>query len=418
MSNWTGLWVGNHQISRLRDGIEDPLMAAFRDEMLSCEEISATDVYGTGTGDSEHLVYALRGPGREIAERLGLLGYTREMAMECINELLDEKRLPSFPTSREARNPFEDAEREFLEGYSATEWVRDLKQVQPPAQPHPFGFGERDWLIRLLQWAYPPLALRAALLALPDAEVVLYVQESEGDPDPEIYQLCSMARESLHFTASQSAPVVVLTEGSTDVAFLKPALALLYPHLTDLVRFMDYNSSTRAQGGAGSLVTMVRAFAAAGIANPVIALFDNDTAASEALRPLRRDAALPPNIKVLQYPPLELARSYPTLGPPSLDTPTGSPTRADVNGLAGSIELYLGTDALSLPGGSLRPVQWRSYSAACQQYQGEVTDKRAVEAAYASKLSSAQRDPSVIDAQDWTGVRAILETIIHAFEVD
>ncbi|MFJ2349619.1 hypothetical protein [Streptomyces antimycoticus] len=413
MNTWDGLWVGNHQISRLRDGLDDPLVAAFRDEMLSCEEISATDVYGPGTGTSEHLVYALRGPGREIADRLGLLGFTREGAMDYVNELLDEERSPTFPLSRGVRTPREDTERDFLDGYSATDWVRDLKQAQPPAQPHPFGFGEPDWLIRLLRYAYPPLALRAALLALPDAEVVMYVQESEGDPDPELFQLCSMARESLHNTASKSSPVVVLTEGSTDVAILEPALDLLYPHLTDLVRFMDYGN--RPQGGAGGLVTTVRAFAAAGIANPVIALFDNDTAASEALRPLHRDA-LPRNIKFLQYPPLELARSYPTLGPPSIGTPTGSPTRADVNGLAGSIELYLGTDALSLPDGSLRPVQWRSYSPACQQYQGEVTEKRAVQQAYASKLASAQRDPSVIDSQDWAGVRAILDTVIHAFE--
>ncbi|GAA4335169.1 hypothetical protein GCM10023086_67470 [Streptomyces venetus] len=280
----------------------------------------------------------------------------------------------------------------FLEAYSATDWGRDLGRAQPRTDPHPFGFGEPTWLVSLLRYAYPPLALRAALLALPDTEAVMYVHEAEGDPDSELLQLCSPARESLHNTAAEHAPLVVLTEGSTDVTVPKPALELLYPHLTDLARFMDYGS--RPQGGAGSLVTTVRAFATAGITNPVIALFDNDTAASEALRPLARDT-LPPNIKILQYPPRELASNYPTLGPASADTPTGRTTRADVNGLAGSIELYLGTDALSLPDGSLRPVQWRNYSSACQQYQ---------------------HDPSPIDAQDWAGVRAILDAVIHALE--
>ncbi|UXX98112.1 hypothetical protein N7U49_48350 (plasmid) [Streptomyces sp. AD2-2] len=108
--------------------------------------------------------------------------------------------------------------------------------------------------------------------------------------------------------------------------------------------------------------------------------------------------------------------SYPTLGPPSVDTPTGSPTRADVNGLAGSIELYLGTDALSLPDGNLRPVQWRSYSSACQQYQGEVTEKKVIQQAFAAKVARAQHDSSLIDTQDWTGVQAILDAVIHAFE--
>ncbi|QLH19305.1 hypothetical protein [Streptomyces sp. Rer75] len=414
MGAWEGLWVEGHQISRLRDGIDNPLLAAFQDEMLQCEEVSARDVFGPGTGSSEHLVYTLRGPGHEIAQRLGLLGFTREAAMDYLDELLEQERSWAFPLSRKVeRTPREEAEREFLEGYSAADWVRDLREAQPSAEPHPFGFGEPTWLLGHLRYAFPPLALRAALLALPDAEVVMYVEESEGDPDAELLQLCSLARDALHSMAMEHAPLVVLTEGSTDVAILKPALELLYPHLTDLVRFMDYG--TRPQGGAGGLVTTVRAFAAAGIANPVIALFDNDTAASEALRPLDR-GTLPRNIKILQYPPLSLASSYPTLGPPSIDTPEGSTTRADVNGLAGSIELYLGRDALSLPDGSLRPVQWRSYSPACQQYQGEVTDKRAVQHAYALQLARAQRDPSIINTQDWAGVRAILDAVIHAFE--
>ena len=34
--------------------------------------------------------------------------------------------------------------------------------------------------------------------------------------------------------------MVVLTEGRTDAEFLAAALAVLYPHLTDLVRFLDY----------------------------------------------------------------------------------------------------------------------------------------------------------------------------------
>ncbi|MFF5788437.1 hypothetical protein ACFY8P_26180 [Streptomyces sp. NPDC012693] len=414
MDTYEGLWVGDHQISRLRDGFDDPLLAAFRDEMLSCKEISVRDAYGPGTGFSEHLVYTLRGPGQRISQRLGLLGFSCDMALEHVDELLNERRSSAFPRTRSAERTSQDkAERAFLAGYSAADWVRDLGRVQPPTSPHPFGFGEPAWLIGLLRYAYPPLALRATLLALPDAEVAMHTHESEGDPDPELLQLCSLARDSLHTTAAVHAPLVVLTEGSTDVAVLEPALELLYPHLTDLVRFMDYGS--RPQGGVGSLVTTVRAFAAVGIANPVVVLFDNDTAAAEALRPLNRDA-LPPNIKVLQYPQLDLASSYPPLGPPSLDAPVGSPTRANVNGLAGSIELYLGRDALSLPDGSLRPVQWRSYSSACQQYQGEVTEKKAVQQAYAAKLAQAQRDPSIVDTQDWTGVRAILETVIHAFD--
>ncbi len=65
--------------------------------------------------------------------------------------------------------------------------------------------------------------------------------------------------------------MVVLTEGKTDAEFLAAALPVLYPHLTDLVRFLDY--ARRPEGGVGALLHTVRAFAAAGIANRVVALW-------------------------------------------------------------------------------------------------------------------------------------------------
>ncbi|MFE6894783.1 hypothetical protein [Streptomyces sp. NPDC057694] len=248
-----GLWVGDHQISRLQGGLDDSLVAAFRDEMLFCEEISVHDAHGPGTGASEHLIYRLEGPGRSIAERLGLLGISHEAALDHVNELLDQQRSPVFPLSRKVeRTAHAQLERAFLEGYSAADWVRDLGKVQTDSQPHPSGLGGPAWLIEQLRDAYPPLALRATLLALPDADVVMYVHESEGDPDPELFHLCSTALGTLHSTAAEHAPLVVLTEGSTDVAILEPALKLLYPHLTDLVRFMDYGH--RPKGGAGNLL--------------------------------------------------------------------------------------------------------------------------------------------------------------------
>ena len=50
--------------------------------------------------------------------------------------------------------------------------------------------------------------------------------------------------------------------------------------------FLDLNRH-EPQGGAGHLVSVVKAFAGAGITNLIIALFDNDTAAREAVRALR-----------------------------------------------------------------------------------------------------------------------------------
>ncbi|WNI14076.1 hypothetical protein [Actinacidiphila sp. ITFR-21] len=410
MDSWEGLWVNNMQVSRLRDGLDNILLAAFTDDMLTVESVSITDPQASA--DVVHDVYSLCGQGRAISRRLSLLGITPDAARGRLEQALRESESPIFPIGVTLEPTTEEtAERRFLKGYGAADWIRDFRK--PPAETtDTSAFGEQSWLLKQLRDLHPVDALQVALLALPDSTVVMYVAETDGDPDSDLLRLCSKTVDEMHATALEQAPVVVLTEGSSDVAILEPALELLYPHLTDLVRFMDYGVG--AQGGAGSLVTTVLAFASAGIANPVVALFDNDTAASDALRRLR-GRELPENIKVLQYPRLEIAENYPTLGPPTTDAPKGQPSYADVNGLAGSIEIYLGRDVLELDG-ALRPVQWGNYSPGSQQYQGEITGKTAVQTAYAGKLRAAQKDHSLTETQDWSGIRAILDMVISAFE--
>ncbi|KOU28535.1 hypothetical protein ADK53_34030 [Streptomyces sp. WM6373] len=412
MSSGQGLWVGGRQVSRLSDGWEADLVAAFTDDMLCAyrnrhPEFLSIPVYG----DEDVIEYSLRGSGRVIAERLNLLGYTQEAALEYLAQAVEEQRSTwRLLASKDTDWP---AELDLPDHYTAADWVRDVATTSQAPMPQT-PFGDMAAPLRMLAYGNPCLALRAALLAMPDAEVVFVI--GHGDPDDageqtDLQNLCADALDQVQATASAHAPVVVLTEGHSDVAILGPALALLYPHLTDLVRFMDYSNSPK--GGAPALVATVRAFAAARIANPVIALFDNDTAASDALRPLDR-AALPHNIKVLQYPPLEMASNYPTLGPPTLDAPAGHLSHADVNGTAGSIEIYLGRDVLTLPNGGMRPVQWRSYINGSKQYQGEITGKKEVHDAFHEKLTLAQANPELIETQDWDGIRKILDLIVNS----
>ena len=137
-------------------------------------------------------------------------------------------------------------------------------------------------------------------------------------------------------------------------------LIFCIPTFPPITRSLDFDSS-RSQGGAGHLVSIVKAFSGAGITNRVIALFDNDTAAREARRSL--DAAtLPSNFAVLHYPDLDALRHYPTLGPAGL-------SHLDINGLAASIELYFGADVLLLDG-TLAPIQWKGYCEALQGVSG------------------------------------------------
>jgi hypothetical protein len=151
-----------------------------------------------------------------------------------------------------------------------------------------------------------------------------------------------------------------------------------------------------------------------GPAARVVAVLDNDTAAAEALRTHGR-SSLSDRIRVVQYPPLGLGCQYPTLGPPTVHSPSGSIELADVNGLAASIELYLGRDVLTAGDGSLRPVQWTSFNAGMRRYHGEVTGKHDTHEAFRAKAAAAPGDRTAASAQDWEGLRLILDAILTVF---
>ena len=219
--------------------------------------------------------------------------------------------------------------------------------------------------------------------------------------------VCEKETRALIAGYPENAPIIILTEGSTDAKFLQEALALLYPHLSAYYSFFDFHASW-SPGGAGDLVSLVKAFSAAGITNRVIALLDNDTAAHEAKRGL--DAiVLPSNIAVMHYPNLDLLRTYPTLGPGGLEP-------LDVNGLAASIEFYLGEDVLCAEQNTLTPVQWKGYNSTLRQYQGEVEKKEKLHDAFQKKLKLCKADPQVLQDTDWFSLSAILKEIFHAFE--
>ena len=182
------------------------------------------------------------------------------------------------------------------------------------------------------------------LVAQDITDVVHAGYYEEGEP------VCANSILDLTAGHTENSTRIILTEGSSDVEILKEALALLYPHLAGYYSFLDF-SSVRPQGGTGSLVTIIKAFAAAGISNRIIAVFDNDTAAFDARRSLA-SIQLPHNIIVCSYPNLSSLETYPTVGPTGL-------APFNVNGLAASIELYLGNDLLG--NGSDFPVQWKGY---------------------------------------------------------
>jgi hypothetical protein len=202
---------------------------------------------------------------------------------------------------------------------------------------------------------------------------------------------------------SSKAKTIVLTEGKTDAWILSQSLRRLYPHLDGYFSFMDFEG-TGFGGGVGNLANLVKAFAGAGIINNVIALFDNDTAAGVACKFLDT-LFLPANISVQRLPKVDFLKSYPTIGP-------SGPLRADVNGLAASIELYLGKDVLTVDGVALSPVQWTVFERQLNAYHGEVLDKPRIHERFREKLAR----PSSKSGPEWDELRAVLGVLFSAFK--
>lgn len=226
----------------------------------------------------------------------------------------------------------------------------------------------------------------------------------EGDE-----KLSNLARSSIRQEFVATTRTVVLTEGTTDAEFLSKSLQVLYPHLVPLFAFVDF-ATPNMEGGAANLMRIVKGFIAGGVANRVVAVFDNDTAAADVLRSFS-NVETPENIRVLQYPPLAYAERYPTIGPQGT-------AEIDVNGLAGSVELYFGMDVLQQDDGTLTPVQWRGYNQQMRRYQGELVDKRRLQDVFRRKVSSAKQDSNPRASADWTGMEAILQAILEAFRTD
>lgn len=218
--------------------------------------------------------------------------------------------------------------------------------------------------------------------------------------------ICEVAVDGLIGDYIVDSKILVLTEGSSDKHILEGALNLLFPHLSGYYSFMDFGIS-KAAGGAPALVNTIKAFVGAGVGNRVVALFDNDTAAKVAQKALV-GIDIPPTIQILNYPEIDIARSYPTLGPTGL-------SNVDINGLAGSIEIYLGRDVLE-EDGQLIPIQWKGYDSSLNQYQGEILNKNSIQRRYSEKLQSCINEPEKLSVSDWTGVRLILESIFECFK--
>lgn len=257
-------------------------------------------------------------------------------------------------------------------------------------------------------WGADLLQLQFLVDRVPDATRLSHDlrEPLSGGHIPESTTRCADARAQLMTEASTAAPTIVLTEGTTDAFVLWSALRILRPDLVGFMSFLDY--AHKPEGGVGSVANGLKAFAAAGVGNRVVGLFDNDTAGQEAMAALSRIAVpLPTRIAFTSLPHLSLAETYPTYGPDGLST-------TDINGRAVSMELFLGRDVLEIEG-TLVPVQWTRFVQSLGAYQGEVTRKAELQKRFAAKVAAVDAGGSV-GAGDWTALRELLDHLLSVVE--
>lgn len=348
-----------------------------------------------------------------VRDRLEVLGYTLETAL-AVFEAGRTGEIQAIQR-RGVAHDFQRTELEFLRALSVDRWLDTLRRMaegeaatassgRSTLPPGPRGaelngFPSPDSLAEL----------RLAFEAVPDAERLVYdisdlVWAGYLGADDEIVGDEIIYAED---QAARHAKTIVLVEGRSDSWILDRSLRLLYPHLHEYFSFMNFDVA-RPPGGVGNLANLVRAFAAAGVANRIIALFDNDTAGHEAVRGLE-GLAIPQRYKTCTLPDTTLLRHYPTIGPSGMQV-------MDVNRLAGAIELYLGRDVLTQADGTLSPVQWTGYSARMGRYHGEVMDKERIKRAFLEKLAaSEQQHGRLEDDERWVEMRGIIQMLLATF---
>ncbi|MEU6885656.1 HEPN/Toprim-associated domain-containing protein [Streptomyces viridosporus] len=335
-----------------------------------------------------------------LRERLQIQGFTKARARESLAAALAQYGEGTGPvTDPEA---FKDGIRQLLAAEPMT-FPNEKDDVSHPSE------GSLDELSR---WMDSRAFVRLLLDCAPDQQgtVSLDLTQLTGccvQLDP-ARRIAEQSRREQLADLTQNAPLLVLTEGTTDARLLSAGMDVTHPHPKGFVSFFDYTSGG-AEGGVAQLARNVASFVAAGVANRFVALADNDTEGHAGMQKTL-ERKLPERCRVLFYPPLPLLESYPTLGPY-----TDEPVVADVNGRAGSLELYLGRDVLQTDNG-LMPVQWKSWNGKLRRYHGALTDpdKAKTQERFLRKVKAHHAGTLAPDA-DWSGIRAIIDQVVTAF---
>lgn len=433
MGSYAQCWLDDLFVGSSKNDIDPDLISLFRPEdKVSTRHIEAVhpaliDQYAEALADDEDLCVVYYETTVDHAEdRLKVLGYSLETAKDAFSAWISgeicacadrsERLQISDPDFRDLMLESYQKDQDILKSLSPENWINWLNEIRDRGltsnyhgrHEGPYKDTAIGYMLRNEWHGYPGydmfVPLRLAMEAFEKSETLIYdvsdlVWSGYFDKDDDFIRYGIQTSEEEY---SERSKIIVLTEGKTDAWILDESMKLLYPHLRNYYSFLDFESSGFG-GAVGNLANAVKAFAGAGIVNNVIALFDNDTAAFVASRNLTT-IALGRNIEIKHLPDLESLRSYPTIGPSGF-------VNLDINGVAASIELYMGSDILKAGQNDRCPVQWTGYDRSIGRYQGEVLDKPSLHARFREKLT--QSTANLLG--DWDGMRAICEVLFTAF---
>lgn len=433
MGSYAHCWLDDLLVGSNKNELDKDLISLFResDKVIMQAPVAelphALESYRESLEDDDELLLVFyKVPVHQARDRLAILGYDLKTAEAAFREWVDLERVHLEEMLAERERKSSDVSESLARSYrddidvlsklTPDTWRSALSDIrESDLRPNYWGRYEgphanstQGYLLSNEWYGFPGydlfVPLRLAMELFKDSDSLVYdvtdlIWSEYYEPDENLVEFgIQVPAEEYNFTTK----TVVLTEGKTDAWILKRSLALLYPHLQDYYSFLDFDG-TKFGGGVGNLVNAVKAFAGSGIANDVVALFDNDTAARAALKSLDI-SSLPTNISIRLLPELETLRSYPTIGP------SGS-VKMDVNGIASSIELYLGDDVLQLDDEESASIQWTGYDKGLKAYQGEVLDKSALHSRFETKLLNQNETPG----REWDNLRAVFAVIFDAF---
>lgn len=210
---------------------------------------------------------------------------------------------------------------------------------------------------------------------------------------------------------------IVLLEGTSDKDILEFAISKLYPHLSDLFYFMDFDDENgKRDGGTSFAIKNLKTFYFSKIKINFIAIFDNDAEGYQSKCTLLNEIKnWPSNFKILTYPETPFFRSYPTLAP------NGSIIRDDINKRAASIELYLPNSFIQQEGMYL-PIEWESRKKIKNAdgkdealYQGVISEKDKIKQAFHSFKNKLQQGQTEFNPDEWERMKCLLEAIVFAY---